>query len=71
MLKIIILIVIGYVVYKTLFSAKPPINANNKNEKIEEDELVECVNCGIFVSQKEAILTTRGYMCKECYDSIK
>ena len=40
------------------------------DEKIEEDELVECVNCGIFVSQKEAILTTRGYMCKECYDSL-
>ena len=63
MMKLILLIGIGYVIYKLFWNKKPIINAQND---LDENDLIECSNCHTFVSKNECKFTTNGCLCKDC-----
>jgi len=62
MLKLILLAIVGYVIYK-IFWKKTPI-VNNKN--YDDNDLIECSNCHTFVPQNECKFTSNGCICKDC-----
>jgi uncharacterized protein len=61
MLKLIILIAIGYIIYK-VFWAKKPIQTQN----YDDNDLIECSNCHTFVPKNECKFTNNGCLCKDC-----
>lgn len=62
-LKLILIGVIIFVVYK-FFIKKKPLKQNDKNQV---SELIECDSCGTYVELDEAILSGgKYYCCKEC-----
>jgi len=61
MLKLIILGLIGYVIYKMFFNKKITSTTNS-----DENELVECSKCHTFVSKSECKLNNNQCLCKEC-----
>ena len=74
-LKLIVLGVILYAVYKLMGGELPKIGAKKKDKipknedrkKIEEDTLVECEKCGTYVTYKESIIIKGHIYCsKEC-----
>jgi uncharacterized protein len=65
MLKLIVLIVIGFIIYKMFFNKKIA-NFNQNNSQQESDELVECSNCHTFVPKNECKFTKNGCLCKDC-----
>jgi uncharacterized protein len=60
MVKLIILGIIGYVIYK-LFWNKKVIDTN-----FDENDLIECSNCHTFVPKNECKFTQNGCLCKDC-----
>jgi hypothetical protein len=64
MLKIIILIVVGFVIYKIFFDKK--IENNSTTSTDDSDELVECFSCHTFVQKSECKWTKNGWLCKDC-----
>jgi hypothetical protein len=64
MLKIILLIIIGYIIY-TIFWKKSPI-INNTQSKSDDNELIECKICHTFVPKNECKFTSDGCICKDC-----
>jgi uncharacterized protein len=70
MLKYLVVIGVIYIVY-TLFIKKKPVQTKQKQkpEKLDGNDMVECDNCGIFVSIDEAIISNRKYYCsKTCLE---
>ena len=74
-LKLIIFALIGVAIYKLLGGSIPSLNRDKKEKmpkdddpkKIEEDTLVECVECGTYVTYKEAIIIKGKIYCStEC-----
>jgi len=73
-LKLIVFILIGLVIYKFITGRLPSLSNNKKREltkdkmkQIEEDTLVECAKCGTFVTYKESIIVKgKVYCSKEC-----
>lgn len=74
-LKLILLAIIGIAVYKLLGGRLPKIGRTKKDKvsneddhkKLEEDTLVECVECGIYVTYKESIIIKgKVYCSREC-----
>jgi len=68
--KLIILGIVAVSVYR-LFGGKVPILDKNPkantDKETEGDTLVECANCGTYVTVKEAIIVGKKYYCsKEC-----
>ena len=63
MMKLILLIGIGYVIYKLFWNKKPIINAQND---LDENDLIECSNCHTFVPKNECKFTPNGCLCKDC-----
>jgi len=64
MLKLIILGVIGFVIYKMFFTKKVDKFSNSNNN--DENDLVECSNCHTFVPKNECKFTSNGCLCKDC-----
>jgi uncharacterized protein len=65
-LKVLLIIVIGFLAYILLFKKSREKDITKKNEKIE-DEMVSCPTCKTYVSQKEAIVSNGQFYCsKEC-----
>jgi len=64
MLKLIILGVIGFVIYKMFFTKKVDNFSNSSKE--DENDLVECSNCHTFVPKDECKWTKDGCLCKDC-----
>ena len=60
MVKLIILGIIGYVIYR-LFWNKKVIDTN-----FDENDLIECSNCHTFVPKNECKFTQNGCLCKDC-----
>jgi len=61
LLKILLLIVIGFLIYIIFFK-----KSRKNNEQIS-DLMVECPSCKTFVSQKEAIVSNGKFYCsKDC-----
>ncbi len=77
-LKIILLAIILYLIYKAfggkVFSKqKSSFNKNNKKDlpEIEANTLVECSKCGVFIVYKEAIIKNGKIFCEECFKKEK
>ncbi|MDR1008134.1 MAG: hypothetical protein LBL65_06180 [Campylobacteraceae bacterium] len=61
MLKIIIILIAVFIVIYLLFF-------KSKSRAVDGAELmVECGKCGIFVSEKEALMKEGKYFCRECF----
>ena len=66
-LKVIAIIVIGFLAYIFLFKKSREKDVINKKDEKIEDEMVECPSCKTYVYQKEAILSNGKFYCsKEC-----
>jgi uncharacterized protein len=67
-LKILAVGVVLFLIYITLFkkNRENEVKKDKKDEKIE-DIMVECPNCGTYVSKKEAIVSNGKFFCSsEC-----
>ena len=64
MVKLIILGIIGYVIYRLFWNKK--ITNINTNTNFDENDLIECSNCHTFVPKNECKFTQNGCLCKEC-----
>ncbi len=66
-LKIILLAILLYLLYKALGGnfALPKKKSGDSIEK-DENTLVECCKCGIYITQKEAHIKNRCYYCQDC-----
>lgn len=67
-LKLIIFAAVALLVYK-LFGGKLPTLGGKKspqNKKIDEDTMVECSQCGTYVTINESIIRNGKYYCDEC-----
>jgi len=61
LLKILLLIIIGFLIYIIFFK-----KSRKNNEQIS-DLMIECPSCKTFVSQKEAIVSSGKFYCsKDC-----
>jgi len=61
LLKILGLIIIGFLIYIIFFKK------SRKNNDLISDLMVECSSCKTFVSQKEAIISSGKFYCsKDC-----
>ena len=70
MFKLLVFGVIVYAIY-VLYSKgkaiKNNINKSNSKNDTESEEMVECSECGTFVTTKEAFIKDGKYYCsKEC-----
>jgi len=65
MFKLILLVGIGYIIYK-VFWAKKPIMKNNSNNNYDDNDLIECSSCHTFVPKNECKFTSTGCLCKDC-----
>jgi len=65
MLKLIILGVVGYFIYKVFFNKKIEAPQSYNNDE-NSDELIECSNCHTFVPKNECKWSSNGCLCKEC-----
>ncbi len=70
-LKLIIFSIVALIVYKFVGGRLPQLGAMKKkrdeDKKIEEDTLIECENCSVFVTYKESIIVKgKAYCSKEC-----
>jgi len=63
MLKLILLIIVGYVIYKLFWNKK---TITKENTAYDENDLIECSNCHTFVPKNECKFTSRGCLCKDC-----
>lgn len=71
--KIIVFLVLAFVIYY-FFIRKLLTKEKDKSTKNDGaiEMMVECDNCGIFVSSKEAILSNGKYYCsKNCLNAKK
>ena len=70
-LKLIILAVAGYYIYKFFGGKLPTVGGKTKEEKkLDEDTLVECSKCSTYVTIKESTLIHGKYYCDECVDTL-
>ncbi len=70
-LKLIILAVLGYYIYKFFGGKLPTVGGKTKEEKkLDEDTLVECSKCSTYVTIKESTLIHGKYYCDECVDTL-
>jgi len=73
-LKVLLIIgVIGIVYF--MFIKKKPIS-NNKNtkkrENLQDNDMIQCSECGVYVEVSEAILSSAKYYCStECINKVK
>ena len=68
-LKLILVAVAGYYIYKFFGGKLPTIGGKSKAEKkLDADTLVECEKCGTYVTVKESIIINGKYYCDECAD---
>lgn len=67
-LKLIGIVVMMLGVWKLLGGKLPSFKLQSKDDKkLDNDTLVECETCGLFVTAKEAIITKGKYYCSlEC-----
>lgn len=63
MFKLLILIAVGFIIYKMFFNKSIP---NQPKTDEDENDLVECKNCHTFVPKSECKWTNDGCLCKDC-----
>jgi len=67
-LKLIIIAIVMLAIWKLLGGDLPSLKMQSKDDKqLDNDTLVECESCGLFVTAKEAIIAKGKYYCSlEC-----
>ncbi len=71
LIKVIAVVLAGFVVYLLFFKNKR-VDGVKKNDKLISDEMVECPTCSMFVSSKEAIVSSGKFFCsKDCLNNKK
>jgi len=65
MIKLLLLIAIGFIIYKVFWQKPSPVPTKTDIE--DENELVECSKCHTFVPKSECeISSIYGCICKDC-----
>ena len=64
MIKILLLLAIGYIIYIIFW--KKPLMKNSPSPQDDTDELIECSICHTFVPKNECKFTEDGCICKDC-----
>lgn len=66
-LKIVLLLIILYLLYKAFGgSISLPKRKDKKEEAQDGDTLVECSKCGVYITKKEAKEKFGKFYCDEC-----
>ena len=66
-LKIVLLLIIIYFLYRFFggsFSLPKP--KTKEKDEVEQNTLVECASCSVYITKKEAIKKGNKYYCSEC-----
>ena len=63
MLKLILLIIVGYIIYKVFWQKSI---AYNRDNDLDENDLIECSVCHTFVPKNECEFRMNGCVCKDC-----
>lgn len=72
MLKWLIVIGVIWFVYNFYIKKKPIASNSSSSGKLEDNDMVQCSTCKIYVEINEAILSNGNYYCsKECLRSAK
>lgn len=75
MLKYLIVIGVIAAVYYFFIKKKTPLstsNQNTKSQKLEDNDMVKCAECGIYTAVNEAIISGGKYYCsQECLEDSK
>ena len=76
LLKLLLLAILGIAVYRLFGGTLPTIKKSSvrtkprpddtQTKQIDGDTLVECAQCGTYVTVKEAIIIGGRYYCDEC-----
>jgi uncharacterized protein len=71
MLKWLIVIGLVWFVYNFYFKKKP-ISSQNSNKPLQENDMVKCSTCNVYVEIGEAIHSNGKYYCsQECLRGAK
>jgi len=64
--KLVLILIIGAIIYFLFFKKTLP-KESDKPKKMNDDDMVECSRCGVYVNIKEAVIKDGKYYCsKEC-----
>ncbi len=66
-LKLVLLIAVVYLVYRA-FGGKIslPKKKNKEPKELDENTLIECSSCSVYITKKESIKRGGKYYCNEC-----
>ena len=71
LIKIILLLVLLYLLYKAFGGEfKLPKKKSSSLDENDENTLVECCKCEVYITQKEAVKKGKLYYCQECKEEI-
>ncbi len=65
-LKIIFILAILYGLYRLFGGSFKLPTANKEKKEIEQNTLVECCKCGVYITKKEAKKKGECYYCEDC-----
>lgn len=66
-LKLIIVAIIGFVIYKLLGGKLLQIPKSSADKEKDDEALVECTTCHTYATAKDSIIASGKYYCsKEC-----
>ncbi len=70
-IKIILILIVLYYLYKFLGGEfKLPKKKSSSIDDNDENTLVECCKCEVYITQKEAVKKGKCYYCQECKEEI-
>lgn len=65
--KLIIFAAVGLLVYKFFGGKLPTFGKTPHEKKLDDDTLVECESCHVYVTVKESLIVHGKYYCsQEC-----
>ncbi len=75
MLKYLVVIGVIAAVYYFFIKKKPSVTTSNKadkSEKLQDNDMVQCTECGVYTEVNDAILSNGKYFCsKECLEDSR
>ncbi len=72
MLKLLLVIAVVWGVYHYFIKKKPLSSSHRDSQALEDNDMVQCSTCKIYVEVNEAILSNGKYYCsKECLRNAK
>ena len=75
MLKYLVVIGVIAAVYYFFIKKKPAVSTSNrsdKSEKLQDNDMVQCAQCGIYTEVNDAIISNGKYYCsRDCLEDSK